>query len=355
MTREPARGPRVADKDLIPLDVLFGVPDDQKAAIIIQDGGRLLSYDLVGSVGILPHLSPDRFATRVTYLDPRRAGSFDPGPGALVNHIAEPDICSATLAQALAIADRDDRPCFNHPAAVIRTTRDEVSRRLAGIPELKVPRTIRVETPPELCDAIAAAGLSYPVLVRVTGSHLGATLTRIETADDAASIGKHDGRSSFYVTEFCDFASPDKRYRKFRVVVIGEDIFLRHCIIAEQWIIHRGDRAANTMDEEHATFVKFDREWTPHLLPIFREIGSRLGLDYFGVDCNIDDAGRVLVFEANACMNILSNTSPSPNIWDEPVARIKSALEEHLASPHKWRCVTTRSPPEYPASASLSR
>src|SRR6185503_18175001 len=115
-------------------------------------------------------------------------------------------------------------------------------------------------------------------------------------------------------------------------VVIGEDIFLRHCIIAEQWIIHRGDRAANTMDEEHATFVKFDREWTPHLLPIFREIESRLGVDYFGVDCNIDDAGRVLVFEANACMNILSNTSPSPNIWDEPVARIKSALEEHLAS-----------------------
>src|SRR5690348_660446 len=146
MTREPARGPRVADKDLIPLDVLFGVPDDQKAAIIIQDGGRLLSYDLIGSVGILPHLSPDRFATRVTYLDPRRAGPFDPGPGALINHIAEPDICSATLAQALAIAERDDRPCFNHPAAVIRTTRDEVSRRLAGIPGLKVPRTIRVET-----------------------------------------------------------------------------------------------------------------------------------------------------------------------------------------------------------------
>ena len=107
-------------------------------------------------------------------------------------------------------------------------------------------------------------------------------------------------------------------------------------------MIHRNDRAANTKDAEHATFALFDREWKPRLLPIFREIGARLGLDYFGVDCNIDETGRVLLFEANACMNILANTSPSPNIWDEPVARIKEALERHLASPEKWRQTPSR-------------
>jgi glutathione synthase/RimK-type ligase-like ATP-grasp enzyme len=346
MTREPGRVPRIAGEDRIPLNILFGLPDDRKAAIIVQNGGRVISYDLVGSVGILPHLSPERFATRVTYLDPGRAMPFEPGPGTLINHIAEPDVCAATLAQARTIAESFDRPCFNHPAAVMRTTRDEVSGRLAGIPGLTTPRTIRAETtaPTELRDAIAEANLSYPVLVRATGSHLGATLIRIETPDDVASItgAERDARSELYVTEFCDFMSPDRRYRKFRVVVIGEDIFLRHCIIAEHWMIHRNDRAANTRDEEAATFVRFDREWKPWLLPIFREIGARLGLDYFGVDCNIDETGRVLVFEANACMNILANTSPSPNIWDEPVARIKDALETHLASPEKWRGAASR-------------
>jgi glutathione synthase/RimK-type ligase-like ATP-grasp enzyme len=339
MTPDLGQVPRAAGEARLPLNVLFGLPDDQKAPIIVQDGGRLVSYDMIGSIGILPHLSPDRFATRVIYLEPHRLRAPDLGPGPLVNHIAEPDLCAATLSQVLKIAEGTDRACFNHPAAVMRTTRDEVSRRLAGIPALKVPRTIRAEsTRTQLRDAIAEASLTYPVLVRATGSHLGATLTRIDTPDDLPSIGGQDEHASFYVTEFCDFVSPDKRYRKFRVVVIGDDIFLRHCIIAEHWMIHRNDRAADTKAEEAATFVRFDREWKPQLLPAFREIGARLGLDYFGVDCNIDQAGRVLVFEANACMNILANTSPSPNIWDEPVARIKAALEDHLASPHQWRC-----------------
>ena len=347
MTRDHSPKQRAAAvQGPIPLNILFGLPDDQKATIIVHDGGRLIGYDLIGSAGIVPHLSSERFASRVIYLEPGRTRAPDLGPGPLLNHIAEPDICSATLALALQIAEHADRPCFNHPAAVMRTTREEVSRRLAGIPDLTVPRTIRIAetTPTSVRGGIAAAGLNYPVLVRVAGSHLGTTLTRIETPDEIESIARLDcdASSSLYVTEFCDFVSPDKRYRKFRVVVIGEDIFLRHCIIAEQWMIHRNDRAADTKDEEHATFAVFDRNWKPHLLPIFNEIGLRLGLDYFGVDCNIDETGRVLLFEANACMNILANTSPSPNIWDEPVARIKSALEHHLASPDKWRHATSR-------------
>jgi len=228
----------------------------------------------------------------------------------------------------------------------MRTTRDEVSRRLDRIPGLKVPRTIRVaaRTLAEIGDVIATAGLVYPVLARVAGSHLGMSLMRVETPDEIKAIGRlnRDERSSLYVTEFCDFVSPDKRYRKFRVVVIGDDIFLRHCIIAEHWMIHRHDRAADTKDQERAGFALFDREWKPHLRPTFREIGARLGFDYFGVDCNIDEPGRILLFEANACMNILANTSPSPNIWDGPVARIKGALEQHLASPDSWRHVKAR-------------
>jgi hypothetical protein len=66
---------------------------------------------------------------------------------------------------------------------------------------------------------------------------------------------------------------------------------------------------------------------------IFREIATRLGRDFFGVQCNIDEDGRVLLFEANACMNILRNFRPSPNMFDAPIATIKSAVEELLAVP----------------------
>jgi hypothetical protein len=146
-----------------------------------------------------------------------------------------------------------------------------------------------------------------------------------------------------YATEFCDFVGADGRYRKFRVVMLGEQVFLRHCIIGENWLLHAARRAAGTEKTEREMFAIFDRDWAARLHPIFREIGSRLRLDFFGIDCNIDDHGQVVLFEANAAMNILQNTSPSPNMWDAPIERIRNALEDRLASPSKWYGANDRS------------
>src|SRR5262249_40543089 len=110
----------------------------------------------------------------------------------------------------------------------------------------------------------------------------------------------------------------------------------RHCIIGDDWLLHAPKRATDTPAEEQATFTAFDGAWAAHLHPVFREIGRRLELDYFGVDCSIDPSGTVLLFEANACMSILLNTSPWPNMWDAPIARIKAALETRLARPQSW-------------------
>jgi hypothetical protein len=338
-----------ADRDQLPLNVLFGLPDDQKATIIVAGDGVPLNYDLAGTVGLLPHLAKERFKTHVIYLWPGRKESVRLGPGALLNHIGDPDICSVAVKQAEQLMSKVDRPCFNHPRAVARSTRDEVSRILEGVRGLKVPRTIRIpeRDPAEVEQILRRAEFRYPVLVRLAGSHLGANLVRIDSADELGAIQRLGGGdyASFYVTEFCDFRSPDGRYRKFRVVLVGEEIILRHCIIAERWLIHRNDRAADTEAEERAAFARFDREWKIRLAPVFREIGGRLGLDYFGIDCNINDAGCILLFEANPCMNIMANTRPRPNMWDAPVAQVKGALEQLLAKPTTWRYFNLRERP----------
>ena len=328
------------------LNVLFGLPDDLKATIIVEGDGKPLGYDLVGTVGLLPHLPAERFKSFVIYLGPGRTQSVRLGPGPLLNHIGDADVCSLALKLADQVAGSVDRPCFNHPRAVARSTRDEGARILAGISGLTVPKTLRVreQDPVAVRKILQDAGFNYPVLVRIAGSHLGMNLIRVDTPDGLDAIRGLDrtDHGSLYVTEFFNFVSPDKRYRKFRVVVIGDDVFLRHCIIAEHWMIHRNDRASNTEDEERATFTRFDRDWRGHLEPVFREMGARLGLDYFGVDCNIGESGKVLMFEANPCMNILANTSRSPNIWDEPIAQIKEALERRLAAPTTWRTFNAR-------------
>jgi hypothetical protein len=332
----------------LPLNVLLGIPDDAQGVIRVSgDGKRLVQlspegggrFRLRGGTNIIPYISTDRFFVKLFYLQ-KGVGLRAPiADGPFVNHIADPDICRGALDVAVGIIGKLSRPCFNHPDRVLANARHDVVQALAGVPGLIVPKTIRVAaaTPAAVRDGIARNGLDFPVLVRVAGTHAGKALIKIDGAhglDDVVSL--HADIRSAYVTEFRDFAARDGRYRKFRVAVVGDEILLRHCIIADDWLLHAPRRARDTDSEERAMFEAFDGPWSAHLHPLFREIGRRLGLDYFGVDCSINDEGRVLLFEANACMSILLNTSPSPNMWDTPIARIAAALERRLTWPSSW-------------------
>jgi hypothetical protein len=174
--------------------------------------------------------------------------------------------------------------------------------------------------------------------VRVPGFHGGFNIIRIERKDAIEGIARlRRSGEALYATEFRDFVSPDGRYHKFRVVVVGNEIHLRTCIIGDNWLLGRGYRAPDSEKEERNQLETFDKTLAPHLALAFKEIARRLVVDYFGVDCNIDKNEQVLLFEANACMNILRNNFPPPNIWDAPIRRISAAAEQLLASPEKWR------------------
>jgi hypothetical protein len=331
----------------IPINVLFGVPDERDARIRILDEGRRLDFVVLGTASIVPYLS-QKFALNVLYLHAGEEVPIRLGPGALLNHAADADLCKHALVLIERVVRKVARPCFNHPASVARTTRHEVAQMLSGIPRLVVPGTIRIEAtnPGEIKEIVAQAGLAYPILVRVAGAHGGLDMVRIEAPADIDQVARlrRDGRA-LYVTEFSDFRSPDGRYRKARIVVVGEQIFLRHFVIGYDWLLHTDKRAEDTEREELAMFAAFDSDWVPHLKPVFDEIARRLDLDFFGVDCHLTPTGDVVLFEANSCMYILSNTRPSPNMWDQPIARIKNAVEDLLAAPTKWRDYARSEPP----------
>ena len=146
MTPEPSPLSRAASAGdrVMSFNVLFGLPDDQTAPSIVAGDGKPLGYDLVGTMGLLPHLAPERFKNYLIYLGPGRTQALRLGPGPLLNHIGDADVCSVALKQAAQITASVDRPCFNHPRAVARSTRDEVARLFAGIPGLTAPKTLRV-------------------------------------------------------------------------------------------------------------------------------------------------------------------------------------------------------------------
>jgi glutathione synthase/RimK-type ligase-like ATP-grasp enzyme len=345
----PAPSARASGQQRIRLNVLFGIPDDGAGIVRVAPGGRAVvtntpgtgssSFVLRGSANLAPFLSRERFALDRIYVQ----GDEPPirlGPGAILNHIADPDICSRALAEVAQIAESSRRPCFNHPAAIARTTRDGVAQMLSGIPGLTVPKTIRVaqSSPAHVRGAASDAGMRYPILVRVVGSHGGQDRVKIDTPESMGDIAQLQREGlPLFLTEFYDFVSPDGLYRKFRIVVVGEEILVRQCVIGSDWSLHGRHRAEIMDEEEEHVFNTFQSEWEPSLKPVFSEIIRRIDLDYFGVDCHIDQAKNVLLFEANACMKVLKNYKPLPNRFEAPIARIMTAVQARLAAPDTWR------------------
>lgn len=257
-----------------------------------------------------------------------------------INFMADADMYKAALRQASAFVQQLAVPCFNHPDAVAATGRDAVARALAGIEGVHMPVTVKVRADrlAQLHAAMDEAGISYPVLVRMAGDHNGASTVRVHDASDWEAINPLPwGGRDVYLTQYVDYQDADGRFRKMRLVVVGGQVIGRHCYISGEWLVHRKKRLPDSDDEETAFIRDFDRDTLPHVAAPVAEVARRLGLDYFGIDASLRPDGRLLVFEANATMNILSVDADGPEIWASVSARVEAALRELLGQPRRWR------------------
>jgi glutathione synthase/RimK-type ligase-like ATP-grasp enzyme len=222
----------------------------------------------------------------------------------------------------------------NRPEAVLRTSRDQVARMLAGIPGLMVPRTVRLGSAKAeiAARAIARANLRFPILLRKAGTHTGQFIGVFENADEAARAMAPTG--DHIVTEFVDFASAGSLYRKYRVFFIGERIIFRHMLVSDQWNVHASDRTrfmasrAELLAEEERVLANPSGGLPSEALDTLRRVRERMRLDYFGIDFAITPAGGILLFEANATMNFF------PFLDDSRFAYVKQSLKPAYEAMH---------------------
>lgn len=198
---------------------------------------------------------------------------------------------------------------INPPEAVLKSTRDQVARRLAGIPDLHVPKAIRLRAakPAQAVQLLERSGVPFPIILRQTGTHTGDIVGRFD-GPDGIQEGLAQG-SEFIATEFVDFRSADGFYRKYRVFFIGQQIIFRHMLASDQWNVHAKDRRGfmagrpELLEEEERLFARTEGAFPPAVLQTLEAVRERMGLDYFGMDFGIGPDGRVVLFEANATMN----------------------------------------------------
>jgi hypothetical protein len=181
------------------------------------------------------------------------------------------------------------------------------------LPGLLVPRTVRLMPGQRGSTVAAERGMAYPLLVRSAGIHAirDSELIKVETADALdAALAAGAVAMPAYMTEFVDTRDAQGLYRKMRLIVCGSTVVLRHYIHSDQWLIKA---AAQPFMYERPKLLALEREAAASPLSVLPARGpellgaikQRIGLDYFGIDCAPLPDGRLLVFEVNACMNML--------------------------------------------------
>ena len=253
----------------------------------------------------------------------------------VVNLISDADQADALLPLAADLVDRLGRPIVNDPRKIQMTTRDVVAGRLQGIPNCLVPKGWRQKTGAAFSMPTVRAALppSASVLVRPVGTHGGDEFEKIEDPAELATLLAKPADTDRYLIEYVDYRSTDGHFRKYRFIFVDDQILPYHLAIANHWKVHHGsaDMADHQwMQREEEAFLN-DPASVFHAghYQALRAIQQRIGLEYFGIDCGLDRAGNLVVFEVNASMLVHDDNVEFP--YKAPfVHRIKQAFDEML-------------------------
>jgi glutathione synthase/RimK-type ligase-like ATP-grasp enzyme len=317
---------------------VFGINDSSRIHATINHEGKFMNVYNGNSYvrGLLPLKKGISNWVLLFGKGVKQSGvDFTKKPSLIFNEIADPDTHRGALERCMELCAQVNTSVINRPEKIMLTSRDRVSKLLQGIPSVKMPVTVRFNpgSPEDVFEGAESENINFPFIVRVAGDHGGKSMILVNSREDhpVLHVYPFDGRD-FYLTEFVDYKDETGLYHKQRIVVIDGEPVLRHSLYNSEWKIHGNSRAfmsaRESWEDSLARMRQMDSDMIPKLRPMIREISSRLQLEYFGVDCSVQPNGEMLIFEANANMNVLVNDFPQMN---ERVDVIKSRIHAMLA------------------------
>jgi tetratricopeptide (TPR) repeat protein len=249
------------------------------------------------------------------------------------NAVGDADLCAQALDDVAAILARTPAPVINPPDRVRPTGRVAIARRLADIEGVRAPRVQRV---PRETLKQTARSFGYPLLLRSPGFHTGKHFSKVGTPADLAEAAAALPGRSLLMIQYLDARDVRGLARKFRVMIVGGELFPLHLALSADWKVHyfTADMAeqAGHRALEAAFLNDMPAVLGPRAMAGLKGIAQALGLDYAGVDFGLGPDGEVLLFEANATM-VVNPPDPDP-MWDyrrAPVDRILQAARAMLS------------------------
>ena len=203
------------------------------------------------------------------------------------------------------------------------------------MPGCRIPGIRRLRAGDNHCVAALQAALPFPfpLLARPCGTHGGDDFEKVTDCAALAAFLAQRPDHDHYLIEYVDYRSADGYFRKYRFIFVGDHILPYHLAIGRDWKLHHD----STDMEDHAWMQHEEAAFLNDPTTVFniahqaalRAIKQRVGLDFFGIDCGIDAAGDLVVFEVNASMLVHEGNEKFP--YKDPfVQKIRLAFHDML-------------------------
>ncbi|HIQ46505.1 MAG TPA: hypothetical protein EYH57_02680 [Sulfurovum sp.] len=315
----------------------IGIADNHMVAVVKNAGSLAKShFDIEGNSNLLQSLkAPNTQIANMLFGGAKQNIEVQVPSNVIVfNSICNPDTSSNALKLLSDFMEQIALPVINHPAKVLETSRDSVSQKLSSIDGLIMPKCIKItpRSTKEVKQKITEEHFSFPFIFRTAGEQGSKNMTLVEsmeTLSESLECFAFTGDNTFYMIEFIDYRSQDEYYRKARYWVVGDKVIPRHLVIATSWNISYDIKNEmmyhkKELQEEEKLFMQGDHQ---DAIKKCLAVKDALGLDYFGIDCNINEEGEMLIFEATPCMALLEDKD-FPYI-NTAIEKINKALQ-HL-------------------------
>ncbi|MGZ4972020.1 MAG: tetratricopeptide repeat protein [Limisphaerales bacterium] len=264
----------------------------------------------------------------------------------LNNHVnGELLLSDGTLWGLTEFVDSFGVPVVNHPAKAVQTSRDVSAKLLGTIPGVIVPKTMRFSLIGKTREAVAREiedQFDYPLITRTLTNQQGVGMNKIDSREALIRVLSVTGcPENFYITQFVDSRGLGEHYRKIRAAIVGDEIILIRVDFSTHWNVHgrkNPKRWPFYFENLHCLEVEKqicnDPEATlgRRAVEALRATRERIPMDIFGMDFDVDPAGRLIFYEANATMNLFSTAPkelPNPK---ESGDRLKLAFQRFFAA-----------------------
>jgi hypothetical protein len=262
----------------------------------------------------------------------------------VINGIGDCDAAGPALLAAETLLAFTPAPVLNHPTVVRATGRCNNARRLQKLPGIKTPATVtfpyRLLASRDGAAILAGRGFAFPLLLRTPGFHGGQHFLRIESpaaladgVNELCRVG--DATAEVTAIEYLDARGADGWVRKYRVMMVGGRLYPLHLALSKSWKIHYFSADMRDRAEHRAEEAKFLADMPGILgattMAALDGLATAIGLDYGGIDFALNQAGEILLFEANATM-VVEQPDADPR-WDyrrAAVERIHAAVRDLL-------------------------